>query len=179
MWKRMFYEKNPKECAHIPWCNAGHFCFCDYGGLQTNFFVRVIIFFSFLNKPAHTKTNIILYWVHNTVFSDPWLLLLLAISLIYPSDSPMRFSDISTLNTRNVLWNKKSHWKPVKSQRSNLYESSAFMWSHHNENLRQAGECYRADVPRQTSLQFLYTALSKTGNCFNLLWSRRVSNNGG
>jgi hypothetical protein len=68
----------------------------DYKALF--FCVCVIILFSFFSKPAHTTTNITFYWVHNTFFSDPWVLLLLATTLIYPSDSPMRFSEISPLN---------------------------------------------------------------------------------
>jgi len=148
---------NPKECLYV---QAIFVCviMVDYKPLLFG----VINFYSFLIKPAYITTNIILYWVHNTVFSDLWVVLLPATSWIYPSDSPMRVSDISTLKTRNVLWNNKSWETPVKSQRSNSFESSAFMWSHHCETPRKVGECYRPNVLHPTSLQFLYVALSES-----------------
>jgi hypothetical protein len=140
------------------------------GGIQARFicvimmvykpFVCVIIFFSRLNKQAYTATNLILYWVNKTVFSDAWVLLFLVTSWIYSSDSPMWFWDILTLKTRSVRRSNKSYGTPVKSQRSNSCESSAFMWSHHCETLRQVDECYRCNVPCPTSLKLLHAALS-------------------
>ena len=129
-------------------------------------FFCVIIFFTFLTKPAYITTNIILYRVHTTVFSDPWVVQFLATRWIYPSDSPMRFSDISTLKKKNVRWNNKRYGTPVKSQRSNSFESSAFMWSHHCETPRKVGECYHLNVPRPTSLQSLYVALSESAQLY-------------
>ena len=86
-------------------------------------FFCVIIFFTFLTKPAYITTNIILYRVHTTVFSDPWVVQFLATRWIYPSDSPMRFSDISTLKKKmfvEITSATERQWNPRGQIRSRV-----------------------------------------------------------